>query len=261
MRSDLALPSMQWWMQNVITDPVEDASGADERILPSAKLTATERVLIYRGMYLLRMVEALQVDYPALARFLGDERFHDLVAAYVEHYPSRSYTLNRLGDDLPRFIRGSKLRQKTFLYDLARLELAMSEVFDEEESEPMPAGAIDAVPAEEAGPLRFEPIPALRLLAFDYDANGAFQAYRDEEPIHRRRGKSWLAVYRRDYSIYRMPLSREAHAFLTTLCGGSTVGEAIDAFAEAFDRAPSRDEVFIWFRDWTAAGLFHATET
>ena len=48
-------------------------------------------------MYLLRMIEALEGDYPAVAHLLGVDAFADLVARYVEPHPSVSYTFNRLG--------------------------------------------------------------------------------------------------------------------------------------------------------------------
>ena len=74
-------------------------------ILPSSTLTSLERLGVYRGMYLLRLAEALETDYPALAHFLGGEAFNEFVAGYVEAFPSRSYTLNRLGEHLPEHIR------------------------------------------------------------------------------------------------------------------------------------------------------------
>ena len=44
-------------------------------MLPSQTLTSAERLDIYRDMYLLRMEEALAIDYPGLKHFLGEEEF------------------------------------------------------------------------------------------------------------------------------------------------------------------------------------------
>ncbi|HXG59532.1 MAG TPA: DNA-binding domain-containing protein [Thermoanaerobaculia bacterium] len=252
------LSDLQQWMQAAVAERDADLAGAAERVRPSRTLDPAQRVLIYRGMYLPRMVEALETDYPALRAYLGEKRFHGLVAAYVERYPSRSYTLNRLGDHLPRFIAESSMRQKAFLRDLARLELAMTEVFDEQETPSMASMA--PISADDAERVRFEPIAALRLLSFDHDVNAAFQAWRDEEPIRPVRGKTWLAVHRRDYAVHRMPLTLAAFVFLEAVCRGTTMAEAIESFMTRLGRAPSREEVFGWFRDWTAAGLFQRTE-
>jgi hypothetical protein len=82
--------------------PVEDA----RRVAKGrGELTGLERIDIYREMYLLRMYDALSADYPALLTLFGERRFRAFVRDYVDVYPSRSYTLNRLGDHVPGFVR------------------------------------------------------------------------------------------------------------------------------------------------------------
>ena len=266
-QSDVALAPLQEWMQAVVTHPsdVYEAADAadiavDDVILPSQTLQPIQRVGIYHGMYMLRMIEALTVDYAAVAQFLGEHHFEHLVRDYVQQFPSRSYTFNRLGDSLPAYIASSSMQRRTFLRDLAKLELAMTHVFDEAEAEPLPANAIASIAPEEVADARIIPIPALRLLALDYDANDAFQAFRDDRPMKPRRRKTYLAVHRRDYGVYRMPLSREAFAFLEALVARETIGSAIETFHRRLRRFPAQSELFTWFRDWSAAGLFTAIE-
>jgi Uncharacterized protein conserved in bacteria (DUF2063). len=254
-------------MQAVVTHPgdvyeaVEAAAiGVDSLVLPSRTLQPIQRVGIYHGMYMMRMIEALAIDYEALTHFMGEHAFSHLVREYVLRFPSRSYTLNRLGDHLPEFIAISPLKRRKFLGDLARLELAMTQVFEEAAAEPLPVDAIASVPTDRIEALRFTPIPGLRLLAFDYDANAAFQAFREERDVKPQRMKSYLAVHRRDYSVYRMPLSREAFSFLGFLISGQAIGSAIISFRRRFRRMPEQQEVFTWFRDWSAAGLFAALD-
>ncbi len=266
----VALAPLQEWMQSVVThhgdvyEAAEDASiGVETVILPSATLQPIQRVGIYHGMYMLRMIEALGVDYGALAHILGEEKFEELVRAYVLRFPSRSYTLNRLGDALPEFIATSALKvlkRRIFLRDLASLELAMTQVFDEAETEPLPGDAFSSIAPEQIADARIVPIPALRLVSADYDVNEAFQAWREERAIKPRREKTWIAVHRRDYGVFRMPLTRQAFAFLGFLMAGETVGGAITMFHRRFRRLPGQNELFTWFRDWSAAGLFAAIE-
>jgi hypothetical protein len=263
----VGLAPLQEWMQAVVTHHGDVYEAADEGsigvetvILPSATLQPIQRVGIYHGMYMLRMIEALGVDYGALAHILGEEKFEELVRGYVLRFPSRSYTLNRLGDALPEFIASSKMRRHVFLRDLASLELAMTQVFDEAETEPLPGDAISSIAPEQIADARIVPIPALRLVAADYDVNEAFQDWREERTIKPRRRKTWIAVHRRDYGVFRMPLTREAFTFLGFLKAGETIGSAITMFHGRFRRLPEQDELFTWFRDWSAAGLFAAIE-
>ena len=268
-RSDgaVALAPLQEWMQSVVThhgDVYEAAESAsidvETVILPSATLEPIQRVGIYHGMYLLRMIEALTADYGALAHVLGEEKFEELVRAYVLRHPSRSYTFNRLGDALPEFIASSKMKRRVFLSDLATLELAMTQVFDEAEAEPLPGDAIASIAPERIADARIVPIPALRLVSADYDVNEAFQAWREERPVKPRRQKTWIAVHRRDYGVFRMPLTRESFTFLGFLIAGETIGSAIAMFHGRFRRLPEQNELFTWFRDWSAAGLFAAID-
>jgi hypothetical protein len=265
--SDLALAPLQEWMQGVVThlgDVYEAAEVAplavESVILPSATLQPIQRVGIYHGMYLVRMIEALSVDYAALAQFLGEETFEEMVRGYVERFPSRSYTFNRLGDSLPEYIAASSMKRRIFLRDLAKLELAMTMVFDEAEVEAMAGDAIASIPADRIVDARIIPIPALRLISLDYDANEAFQAFRDERTMKPVRQKTWVAIHRRDYGVFRMPLTRDAFTFLGFLIAGETIGGAIGMFQKRFRRLPEQAELFTWFRDWSAAGLFAAIE-
>ena len=57
-----------------------------------------------------------------------------------------------------------------------------------------------------------------------------------------------------------MPLTREAFTFLGFLIARETIGGAITMFHRRFRRLPAQDELFTWFRDWSAAGLFAAIE-
>lgn len=252
---------LQSWMHDAITGPMPpNVSEIARRILPSRTLAPEQRLDIYRDMYAIRMEEALEADYPAVAAMLGHHDFHPLVNAYVQAYPSTTYTLNRLGDAFPQFIAQRWPRRRA-LHELARLELAMTEVFDEEESPLIDASAIANVPPHEVASMRLVPIRALRLLAFEYPVNDLFQRFRDEKPLRApRRKATWLAIHRRDYSVMRLPLGERAFALLKFICDGATIGDAIVEFASRFDAPPRQEELFAWFRDWTAAGLFTAIE-
>ena len=267
-----ALDRVQRWMQAVIVHPgtVEDgirspaaaellpAAALEDVVLPSARLTATERVGIYHGMYLGRMIEALESDYPALQRLLGAEGFTDLVRDYVQAHPSRSYTLNRLGDHFPEFVaKAPGLRRRGFAHDLARLERAMSQVFDEEETPALTPEAIAAVPPAAWEEARLDPIAAFRLLVVRYPVNAYVDALYREGPAAPQRGRreGGVAVYRRMYGVYRLELDPPAYALLAALAAGATIGEAVGGGASA---SVGTEDLFRWFREWVAAGIFRA---
>lgn len=266
------LRRLQRWMQEVVVHPgtIEEAVASDsaerqisssqlERVVrPSHTMTSAERIGVYHGMYLLRMEEALAIDYPVTRSFLGARSFERLVRQYVERFPSRSYTLNRLGDHLPQFFADRPdWPEAAFLHDLARLELAMTEVFDEQESKPLAAAELEAVPQERWESLRLRPVAAFRLLELKHSVIPHLLAYHRDEPSPRpRRRASWLALYRRDYSVLRLELTRPEHDLLRALADGAQLGEALGVAVAAMKSSRRQAQVFRWFRTWIAAGLF-----
>lgn len=270
------LGRLQHWMQEVVVHPgtTEEAlaapgprseiaaGGVEDLVLPSHSMTAAERIGVYHDMYLLRMEEALATDYPVIRYELGDHQFGHLVAEYVQAHPSRSYTLNRLGDHLPGFFRDRpEWPRAAFLHELARLELAMTEVFDEAESPVLGADDLAAVPADAWEHARLEPVAAFRLVAFSYTVLHHLEAYHQDRPSPSpRRRATWLALYRRDYAVRRLELSRPQHALLAALADGTPLGDALATAAAKLRTTRQQQEIFRWFREWVAAGVFAAIE-
>ncbi|MGZ6989047.1 MAG: HvfC/BufC family peptide modification chaperone, partial [Thermoanaerobaculia bacterium] len=173
------LRRLEHWMHAVIVHPgsIEEAvralsaalhvsaAEAHRALLPSKTMKPLERLAVYQGMYPLRMNDALAADYPGLAAFLGPRAFWEFVGAYMRAFPSRSYTFARLGDHVPEFLRKTRrLSHAPFLRDLARLEHAISEVFeiDEEGAEKLPSPPRHVAADWESR--RFAVTPTLRLL-------------------------------------------------------------------------------------------------
>jgi hypothetical protein len=272
--SSVPLDRLQQWMQAVVVHPgrVEDAVATAPAvelvpdvarvILPSASLSPVERVGIYHGMYLLRMEEALQSDYPGLQHFLGPERFRRLVADYVQAYPSRSYTLNRLGDHLPAFLRTCRsVPRPAFCADLATLELAMTEAFDAEETPSLTAEDVAPIPADAWAGAVLRPVASLRLVALRYPVAGWLDATHEGEHDHPaiRRADTFMVVYRRAYQVYRQDVPREAFELLGMLVAGLTLGDAVASLLKKRRRVDP-DVLFRFFREWMASGLFRTLE-
>jgi hypothetical protein len=279
MALEVGLEQLQRWMQAVIVHPgeIQAATSSEaaqvevaadrlgEVILPSRTLAPAERLRIYHGMYLLRMEEAMASDYPALKHFLGDEGFFDLVRDYVQVHPSRSFSLNPLGQHFPEFVKTAPgLKRPDFCHELSRLEQAVALAFDGPETPRLTEEQIAAVAPEAWETARLKPVGTFRLLSFRYPVNDYLQTVLDENHDHpkARLKDSWIAVYRRDYMVYRLNLSRAAHDLLADLAAGTLLGDAITkAVKTGGRRAPSEHELFRWFRQWVSVSVFQSVET
>jgi hypothetical protein len=232
-------------------------------VLPSATLDPAERLAIYRAMYVLRMEEALETDYPGLSHFLGPKRWRRLVRGYVEAHPSRGYTLNVLGREIADYVsQAPYISHRGFCRDLARLEWAITEAFDAPETPVLTESDIAVVPPDAWEGARLEPTAAFRLLALDYNAASYLDSLGDEEhdhPLPRRR-PAWVAVCRRDYAVRRLPLTRPAFRLLSALADGRPVGEAVEDCLQRSRPRPTGDQIFGWFKEWAQSGVFQAVE-
>jgi len=258
---------VQQWFQAEIFRPHEVARkttaspvSAEAVVLPSKTLTAQERVAIYAGMYFARMHDVLAEDYPTLFAFLGQEEFERLARAYLARFPSRSYSLNFLGGHMPEFLSSTvKVRRRALLHDVASVEDALSQVFDAEESCVLTPSDLSRMDSEALAGARIETVRALRLLALDHPVNAMITAARCGDPLPEvRRRRSWTAVYRKSYQLWRMDLSQSQYVLLERLAAGATTAEAIQAAAAAWTGSPEELErgIFVWFREFVAEGLF-----
>ncbi len=159
-----------------------------------------------------------------------------------------------------------------FLLELARLEWAISEVFDGPGSENQHTlGAEDllSVDPERWPELRLVAAPSLRTLAFRFPVNDYFTELRalpsdvDIPPLPSS-SPSWLALSRRDFVVRRQELQSSQYELLTALIAGKSIGEAIATIAANADTS-ALDMLAVqlrdWFRTWTAAGFFVAIES
>jgi hypothetical protein len=282
--SDLA--SLQRFMQRFITDPrsdrhvvARDRTAARTLVLPSRSLAPEERLGIYRGMYLLRMYEALASDFQRLEALIGHEAFHRLVADYVAVHPSRSYSFEDLREHLPRFVAGwdprpraavrrkptartvARLkRERVAASELASLERAIADAFQAPRAPVLTARQVKRVPAEAWSTARLVAVPSLRLLAFRRRVNEAFSSFVPGERLVIPPPKAnWIAVYRRDDRVWRLPLTRPAFEVLSDLASGKSLGSTLRRAAMKRARV-TPDLVQAWFRRWISEGIFSRVE-
>lgn len=144
-----SLRLLQQWMKTVVTErgsldeKLQSAAllhglGADEVVAERRGLSAQQRLSIYTSGYVLRLLECMRADFPALRGYVGDSVFDAFAKAYIISEPPRSHSLFELGAGFPRFLEATKPQGRALdaelsaLLDvppeLARLERARAEV-------------------------------------------------------------------------------------------------------------------------------------
>jgi len=288
-----SLDAVQQWFQAVVTHPGGVAEGAADEaaqrlirldrgeletiVRRSRRLTAEERLSIYANAYWARLLECIGDCFPVLRTALGEDVFDGFAFEYLQRYPSRSYTLDRLGERFPQFLDETRpspeLGWPDFLIDLARLEWTVAKVFDGpgvEGRKLLTHDDLQGLPPERFAGSRLAPVVCLRLLAFRYPVNAYYTAVRhaaegEEVPIPAP-AEELVAILRRDFVVRRYTLSRPQHALLESVVAGASVAEAIAAAAAVSDLDALSDDALAaalqaWFRFWTAEGFFQSLES
>src|SRR5260221_5406964 len=76
----------------------------EQVIARSEAQTSVERLSIYANAYYARLLECLGEEFPVLKRTLDEETFDAFAMDYLQHYPSQSYTLGKLGENFMRYL-------------------------------------------------------------------------------------------------------------------------------------------------------------
>lgn len=275
--ASLSLRELQEWMSILVQHSKDSATGARTRaarsiasvsqvndgevVIPNGRMQVYERLDIYNHGYFGRLKDAIEADFPALVHAIGEHEWFHLALGYVARHPSEHPNLNVLNRKLPDYIAKKNLPNRVFLRDLARLEVFITEAFDAPEFESFDMESLAQLTPEQWAGAVFETNPSLRLLESSYAVNRYLQTVFDERPeppIATQtpvRTKTFLAIYRKDYRVWRLDLPRPMFLILKSLRNGHPLGEAIAAGGD-------HDEDFQhWFREWSGDGLFSQVST
>ncbi len=222
----------------------------EDVVAPSPRMNARERLGVYHHAYRARLIECLADDYPALRQALGQERFEELCQQYIAAHPSRSFSLNFFGANLPAFCGGREEPWSQFGSDLAQLEWAIVEAVH------APWTARSPRLSQVAGDWNERRLLAsatLRVVRSDYPVNAYYQAFREAEeaaPELPAPARTVTAVTRNDMTVWRTNIPVPLIGVLDALVAGSTLGAALEI------ASASETEIATAFRDWVSTGMF-----
>jgi hypothetical protein len=179
---------------------------------------AATRMGVYAQGYVLRLLEALEKDYPGLKAIAGDQRFEALGRAYIAAHPSTFRNLRWFGDRLSRFLESSPTWcDQPELADMARFEWAMAASFDALDAACLNREALTRVSREDWPRLSFIVHPAVQRVELRSNVTRAWSAQargevlpplrREAEPV------TWLLTRRRLQVRFRAMTPQEALAF------------------------------------------------
>jgi Putative DNA-binding domain len=223
-----------------------DAERDAPNFLTSANgVNDARRFAVYKNNVTVSLVRALQSNFPAIVKLVGEEYFSALARVFVTNHPPKSRIMAQYGAEFPAFLAGFEpLAAYPYLADVAQLEQIWREAYHEADAKPVTLDQLATVPATDVAALRFTAHPAARFLQSRYAAGSIFSANRsDNEHRHIDAAKSEYALITRPHFDCALRILNGAEgAFVSGLLNGETLqGSATKAMAtgEDFDLSAS----------------------
>ena len=268
--SEQSLNLVEHWMKTVVVERGSlreklDAAArrhglrAEDVVAESRGISAHERVAVYTGGYVLRLLECMRADFPVLRGFVGDSVFDAFAKAYVITMPPDSHSLYDLGANFPRFLEETKpanwdldagvSAMLDLPPELARLERARAEVLRARGMENDPPAVEHLSPFAAFEGLTVQTTPCLRLLEMKFPLveflRSSDMGERAEPPAPQ---ASFVAVGRSNYRVHVEEISDWQFAFLKACERPTSSYQAVQAAALESGREPGQvlAEVAVW---------------
>ncbi|HYJ86475.1 MAG TPA: DNA-binding domain-containing protein [Pyrinomonadaceae bacterium] len=233
---------------------------AEDVVAERRGLSARERLAVYTGGYVLRLLECMRADFPVLRSFVGDTVFDAFAKAYLITMPPRSHSLYDLGADFPRFLQETKPKDWTLdtgisaMLDLppelARIERARAEVLRARGTEDDPPAAEPLSPFDVFGEeLTLQATPCLRLLEMKFPLVDFLRSSdRGEFPEPPEPRASLVAVGRSNYRPHMGEISLWQFAFLRACERPTSIYPPVQVAAVESGREPGQvlADVAVW---------------
>jgi len=242
----------------------DSADGAASLLRVSRGIAVERRLNVYRNNVFASLGAALAAVYPVVARLVGDGYFRQLARGYVVRHPSRSGNLQEFGAHLPAYLRKqATLVPLPYLADVAALEWACHEVYDEADEAAFDAASLAELDSHAQTRLRLHLQLATRFVASPFPVLAIWQANQaasggDVAPVSLDAGAVRILVGRRDFEVEFRVLGVAEDGFLRALAEGRTLATALRTALEndaGFDVGTTLGRHFALgtFRAWSLA--------
>ncbi len=235
----------------------DDRSGIDRHVTAQGALGPQLCLAIYRNAYRMRLRETLDTDHPQLGRYLGDALYEQMVAGYIDAYPSRYRSLRQFANRLPQFLQATApFSQHPQIAELARFERLLLTAFDAADRSRASAAMLSQIPAADWPGLTLRFHPSLQLFRSDYNVVAIWQALKAEQPPPAAviQASTWVLWRNRERLTEFVSLSASEHGMLRLFLSGAPLAEAAEALLEQVPPAAAGRELLRILQQWLRRG-------
>jgi len=199
-----------------------------ERLMPAP-------FAVYRNTVMKGCIDALQANFPSVARLVGEEWFRAAAAVYARTNSPRVPMLLEYGHDFPDFLAAFEpAAEFPYLPAVARLDRFWTEAHVARDEAVLDARSLAGFDPDRLGGLRLRPHASARWAWFDVPAYAIWSRQRGagEAGELAWQGEGVLVVRPAD-AVQWIPLQSADCAFLDACAEGRTLAEAAEAAVAA----------------------------
>ncbi len=218
------------------------------------------RLAVYGEAYYLRLAEALQTDFTAVAALLGQDSFADLTRRYAAAHPSQHPSIRWFGRHLADFMATTTpYAARPEWGEMARFEWAISLCFDAPDADALGVEDFAGIPAERWPQLRFGFHPSLNRLDLDWNVPVVRKALlqQDAEAVTLSRNaypRAWL-LWRGELNPRYRSLDVHEAWMLDSARQGLNFAALCDGLTEWVDAQHAAPEAASKLKQWVVDGL------
>lgn len=198
-------------------------------------LAPGERIDVYRNTFLSVAARAVRLNFPAVARLVGDAFFDAAARAYATEDPPQCAWLDSYGAGFPKFLAGWPAAHGVpYLADVARLEWAVACSLHAPDAEPIEVASLAGRTPDELAHAHLVPHPSLGLVHTAFPADAIWRAVLAQDDaalaaIDLASGPRWLVVHRSEDAIDVSALREADWRFTSALWTDQPLDELLAA--------------------------------
>ncbi len=255
-----ALQALQRDVQRYIMWPDSPrGAGGLRHVVDAGAISALQRLDIYSSGYRLRLIEALQTDYPVVLALAGEQRFDALARDYIAAHPSRHPNLRWFGGGFARHLRQVAARRPV-LAEAALFEWAVGLAFDAADAPVVTFESLARVSPELWPGLTFQLHPAVQTFTLQSNAPAIWTAHAQGRLLRARRQPAprvWAVWRREQMPRFRSLPADEAWA-LRALSRGCNFARLCAGLCRWAPQAEAPLRAATLLRTWVEEGMVSA---
>ncbi len=259
----MSLRALQADFQGYLLDPERRAIAA--RVTGTAKVDADTRLGVYAEAYRLRLLEALDTDFPTLHALLGDDEFDRLGRVYIDAHPSKHFSIRWFGERLSEFLRAAApYNDHPALAEMAAFEWTMTLAFDAADDPLVTLDDMAAVPPSAWPALRFTPHASLHRLDLRWNVPAVWKARaadHDLEPPEENSMPVGWVLWRQELATYFRSLEVDEAWALDALIAGRTFADICQGLCEWIDAQHVAAHAAGLLKRWITGGMIAKVES